>query len=159
MKALSARTERHRGFRRYLVVANLTVCGEQLAAEVRQRVQAGPCSFYVVVPASAEPHGMTWTEQDVRRAARRRLNQALSLFRALGADVSGEVGDWTPVLAIDDALRTRKFDEIIVSTLAPGFSRWIRRDLPHRVANRFGLPVSHVISPIDSTGGDHEVAA
>jgi hypothetical protein len=51
-----------------------------------------------------------------------------------------------------------------VSTLAPGFSRWIRLDPARRVAHRFGLPVSHVvshvISPIDySPGGDNEVAA
>lgn len=160
MRAPSARSGSHASLRRYLVVANLTVCGDQLAAEIRQRVQARPCSFHVVVPASAEPHGLTWTEEDVQRAARHRLDHALSAFRALGADVSGEVGDWTPVLAIEDALRTRAFDEIIVSTLAPGLSRWIRLDLPHRVTHRFGLPVTHVISPISySPGVDRKFAA
>jgi hypothetical protein len=112
------------------------------------------------VPAAAEPHGMTWTEEGVRRAAGHRLDEAIAAFRALGADVSGEVGDWTPLLAIDDAIRTSEFDEIIVSTLPPGISRWLRLDLPHRVAHRFALPVSHVISPIDvSPGGHKEVAA
>lgn len=139
--------------RRYLVVANRTVCGQQLATKVQQRLRAGPCSFHVVVPASPEPHRMTWTEEDVLLAARRRLNQALAMFRALGAEVSGEVGDWTPMLAIQDAVRTQAFDEIIVSTLPPGPSRWILLDLPNRVARRFGLPVSHVISPIDDPSG------
>src|SRR5712692_4798545 len=34
----------------YLVVANQTLGGDQLIAEVRQRVAAGPSSFYVLVP-------------------------------------------------------------------------------------------------------------
>jgi hypothetical protein len=140
--------------RRLRVVANLTVCGEQLATLVAQRLAAGPCSFHLVVPSAPDPHEPTWTEEAVRLAARHRLDQALSVFRALGADVSGEVGDWTPLLAIEDALRTREFDEIIVSTLPPGASRWLRLDLPNRVA-RFGLPVTHVISP--STLSPHEM--
>jgi GABA permease len=132
------------------VVANLTVCGDQLAAAVKERLRDGPCSFTVIVPASADPHTMTWTESDVLWAARDRLDRALRVFRALGADATGDVGDWTPLLAVEDALRAGRFDEIIVSTLAPGLSHWIRLDLPHRVARRFGLPMSHVVSPPDA---------
>ena len=147
----SPRRASDRSPHRSLVVINLTTFGEQLAAKVEQRLRVGPCSFHVVVPASVEPRGMTWTEEEVLRAARYRLNHALSVFRAMGADVSGEVGDWMPLLAIEDALRTREFDEIIVSTLSPRISRWIRLDLPHRVAYRFGLPVTHVTSARGST--------
>jgi hypothetical protein len=35
---------------KYLVVANQTLGGEQLVEEVRRRAEAGPSSFYVVVP-------------------------------------------------------------------------------------------------------------
>lgn len=35
---------------RYLVVANQTLGGDQLMAEVRRRTGAGPSSFYVIVP-------------------------------------------------------------------------------------------------------------
>lgn len=135
--------------RRYLVVANRTACSEQLAAKIRRSLRAGPCHFHLVVPASADPRPLTWTEGEVLQAARTRLDLAFSAFRALGADVSGEVGDWSPLLAIEDALLTREFDEISVSTLPSGSSRWIRLDLAHRVAHRFGLPVSRVISSID----------
>lgn len=38
--------------RRYLVVANRTLQGEELAAAVRDRMAAGPCEFWVLVPAS-----------------------------------------------------------------------------------------------------------
>ena len=37
-------------------------------------------------------------------------------------------------------------DEIILSTLPPGISRWLKKDLPHRVEQRFALPVTTVIS-------------
>jgi hypothetical protein len=155
----TARTTLEQSPRRYLVVANLTVCGQQLAAKVQECLRAGPCSFHVVVPASADPHRMTWTEEEVLLSARRRLKQAVAMFRAMGAEVSGEVGDWTPALAIEDTLRGREFDEIIVSTLPPGLSRWIRLDLPNRVARRFDLPVSHVISPIDGLSDRDKGAA
>ena len=41
---------------------------------------------------------------------------------------------------------------MIVVTLPPGFSRWLRRDLPHQVASRVGLPVRHVVA--HSSGGE-----
>src|SRR5689334_8369278 len=58
----------------------------------------------------------------------------------------GAVGDANPVLAIADLVRDREFDEILLSTLPPGPSRWLRQDLPHRVERRFGLPVTHVVA-------------
>ena len=33
--------------------------------------------------------------------------------------------------AIEKALAERRFDEIILSTLPPGVSRWLAWDLPH----------------------------
>ncbi|MEO8293063.1 MAG: hypothetical protein ABI635_07960 [Actinomycetota bacterium] len=132
--------------RRYLVVANLTVAGESLATKVRECMREGPCTFHVVVPASADPRVLTWTEGAVLAAARGRLDAALSELLTLGAEVEGEVGDWTPMAAIEDALRAERFDEIIISTLPPGLSRWLNLDLAHRAAERFHLPVSHVVS-------------
>jgi hypothetical protein len=152
MKTLtpSPRIQTQARTRRYLVVANLTLGSEQLTLLIQRRLQRGPCSFHVVVPASPDPSTMTWAEGDVHRAARSRLDQALSMFRTLHADVTGEVGDGMPLLAIEDAVRTETFDEIIVSTLPPGVSRWIGLDLPTRIAGRFGVPVTHVTSSIDS---------
>jgi GABA permease len=78
--------------------------------------------------------------------AERRLADALESFRALGAtEVDGCVGSQRPMDAIRDALRGRHIDEIVISTLPAGVSRWLHQDLPHRVARWFELPVSHVI--------------
>jgi len=61
-----------------------------------------------------------------------------------GVPASGEVGDENPMLAAGDALRRQPFDEIIVSTLPPGASRWMKRDLPNRLLRKYGLPVAHL---------------
>jgi GABA permease len=139
---------------RYLVVANQTLGGEPLLATIRELAHAGPCSFRVVVPAT-RPQGRTWTEGDARAAAQSRLDVALARFGDLGVQFTGDVGDANPILAIDDAIREHgPFDRIVLSTLAPGASRWLRLDLPHRVEAQFGLPVRHVIGEaerIDST--------
>jgi hypothetical protein len=80
-----------------------------------------------------------------RDIARRRLETALALLRGVGVEAEGEVGDERPTYAIQDVLADRAFDEIIVSTLPPSASRWLKRDLPHRIAVEFGLPVTHLI--------------
>jgi GABA permease len=74
-----------------------------------------------------------------------RLAAAIDRFRELGADADGEVGDPRPIDAIRDALRAGDFNAIIVSTLPPGASRWLKMDLPARVEAEFGLSVIHLI--------------
>ena len=65
-----------------------------------------------------------------------------------GAISTGSIGDPDPVLAAVEALPRDRFDEIVVSTLPPGLSRWIRQDIPHRLARRTDLPVRHVVAHV-----------
>jgi GABA permease len=114
--------------------------------KVRECMEAGPCRFQVVVPAT-DPGGFTMqTEALAHREAQRRLDAALTRFREAGADVSGRIGDARPMEAIRDVLLHETFDEILLSTLPPGPSAWIRQDLPHRVKKAFDLPVTHLIA-------------
>jgi|SRR5438477_7145808 len=134
--------------RRYLVVANQTLASEVLLAELRSRVRAEPSRFYVVVPATRPADGMVWTEGQVRRMTGDRMQEALARLRGEGFEVEGEVGDASPVRAIGDVLLARPddFDEIILSTLPPGPSRWLRQDVPHRVQRTYRLPMTHVVA-------------
>ena len=133
--------------RRILVVANQTACGDELLELVEGRLGEGPCRFTLLVPATPPGEHATWTEGEARTLAERRMDAALTRFRDAGADdVDGVVGDANPVRAIDDVLLDRSFDEIVLSTLPPGVSRWLRLDLPRRVAQRFPLPVTTVIA-------------
>jgi hypothetical protein len=136
-----------------LVVANQTLGGEHLMEEVRARVASGPYRFYVLVPATRPLDHATWKEEESRAAAAARLTEALASFRDVGAEADGRVGDHNPMLAIDDALRDVAADEIILSTLPPGVSRWLALDLPSRVRAHVRVPVTHVI------GGREERAA
>jgi hypothetical protein len=135
--------------RRFLVVANQTLGGEHLLRKIRDCVADGPCRFHVVVPATPPGEHLTWTEGEALAIAQRRLDSALSKFRELGVEADGHVGDSSPLLAIQDATRREEFDEIILSTLPPGASRWLKLDLPHRVERSFSVPVTHLIAELE----------
>ena len=135
--------------RTYLVVANQTLGGEPLLQTIRDHVAKGPARFFVVVPATPPQEHLTWTEGDAHAIAERRLDHALGRFRGLGIEVDGAVGDRSPLQAIKDALARGSFDEIILSTLPPGVSKWMRLDLPRRVERSTGLPVTHVVAEVE----------
>lgn len=135
--------------RRYLVVANQTLAGQHLAEKVRACLAAEPSRFHVLVPATTSNDQVVWTEGEARALAQERLDRALDQFRQLGAEVDGEVGDENPFDAIQDAVRDGEFDELILSTLPVGVSRWLKQDLPHRVERAFDLPVTHVVGDPD----------
>ena len=135
--------------RRYLVIANETLLGMPLTEEVKRRIEAdrGDCAIHVVVPAS---HGMgMWTEGQAKAKAARQLEHGEARFKGMGAkEVDGEVGDPSPVLAVGDALLAAKadFDEVIISTLPLGRSRWLKQDVIHRLQRTYPkLTVTHVI--------------
>jgi hypothetical protein len=136
--------------RRYLVVANQTLGGEHLITKVREYVSAGPSLFHIVVPATPSKEHLVWTEGEAQSIARERLDRAVDRFRQLGAEADGEVGDANPLLAIEDVLRNQSFEEIILSTLPAGPSRWLKLDLPARAQNQFGLPVTHVVGEAEA---------
>ena len=46
--------------RRYLVVANQTLQRAELRDELRKRIEAGPSSFYLLVPAPGRQTIRTW---------------------------------------------------------------------------------------------------
>jgi hypothetical protein len=132
--------------RRYLVVANQTLGGGALIKKIRACLDEGPCRFHISVPATPRAGQLTWTEGEATAIAQDRLDRALARFRDIGAEADGEVGDKDPILAIGDALQDGQFDEIILSTLPQGISRWLKLDLPSRVASHFNIPVTHLVS-------------
>jgi hypothetical protein len=137
--------------RHYLVVANQTLKQPELSEKIRACSAAGPCDFFLLVPATRAHEPVRWTPADAMAVARRRLESALERFRALGADVVGEVGDPSPVVAIGEVLRRRSFDALILSTLPVGPSQWLRHDVPARIEQLFNIPVELVTPPLDLT--------
>jgi len=120
--------------KRILIVANRTAAAQRLVDAVERRAAAGPCRFTLLVPDVARARDADWTLEDGRRV----------LGKAAGTPVAGRAGGPDPYVAVEEAVATGEFDEIIVSTLAPGVSKWLRRDLVGRV-RRLGLPVTAII--------------
>jgi GABA permease len=138
--------------RHYLVVANQTLKQPELSEKIRSCIEAGPCDFFLLVPATRTHGPVRWTPADAHAVARRRLQGALERLRAIGADIVGDVGDPSPVVAIGELLRRRSFDALILSTLPVGPSQWLRGDVPARIEHLFGIPVCLVTPP-----AEHEV--
>jgi hypothetical protein len=53
-------------------------------------------------------------------------------------------------MAIEDALRDFPADEIVISTLPPGESRWLEHDVVERTRREVDLPMTHVIVDLDA---------
>lgn len=134
---------------RVLVVAHKTAATKPLLDAVRQRSQRGPCIFTLLVPNSAHGLHRVVDAQDQGQAeAQAALDAALPLLsEAAGSKVEGIIGDPDPVAAVHDAINLRGFDEIIISTLSPRLSRWLKLDLPSKVSG-MGLPVQ-TVTPAD----------
>lgn len=130
---------------RVLIVANRTAATAALVQAVRARAQGGPATFHLLVPATPRGlHRVVDPEDNGRDEAEASLAAALPILSAAaGTQVSGHVGDPSPLSAIEDAVHLRGFDEIIISTLRRSVSRWTKLDLPHK-ARALGLPVTHV---------------
>jgi len=126
--------------RSYLIVANQTLASQSLTDAIQARLADGPIRTHVVVPLSPVGGRLTWDEEESRRVAKERLDEVVGRLRAMGAEADGEIGDRDPVMAVRDALRGREVDEVIVSTLPKGVSRWLGEDVPSRL--RDAVPVA-----------------
>jgi hypothetical protein len=120
-----------------LVIANQTAGSEELLTAMGDRARGGSVEFTLLVPAGPS----------ARDQARARLDAAVERMRAEGLEVTGELGhESDPLAAVREAWDPRSYDEIIVSTLPTGVSRWLQVDLPHRVAKLTDAPVKHVVA-------------
>lgn len=139
-------------YRRILLVANRTASGPHVRDAIRAR---WPCQVTVLVLATPPARSWTWDEADVRREARGRMTEALTQLRRSGIDVRGILGDFSPMQAIRDAIEADRYDEIVISTLPARTSRWLKQDLPARVARAFGIPVEHIVARDETDEGRH----
>lgn len=130
---------------RVLVVANRTLDGPHLLGAIRRRAARGDCEVHVVVPH--HEHGRDPTEDDVE-AVRARVDAASAAFAAVGARVTTELAGEDPVQAVRTVLsRDPRFNEVLLSTLPEGRSRWLGRDVPLRLRRAAGgLTITHLVA-------------
>jgi hypothetical protein len=118
-----------------LVVANQTADSEELLRTLGARSDG--TRFTLLLPSLP---GAT------RDQSEQRLAQVLERLRAAGLEADGAIGDSNPLTAVKETWDPAKFDEILVSTLPTGTSKWLQIDLPHRIERITGVPVEHVVA-------------
>jgi len=135
-----------------LVVAHQTAATAALLDEVRSRAERGEARFHLVVPR--RPHGIQ-RFVDPQEAGDEEAQSVLDvaipmLSRVAGSPVTGSLGDGEPLMAIQDEINLGDYDEIIISTLPLGVSKWLKLDLVSKTRG-LGLPVTHVTasSPVE----------
>jgi GABA permease len=132
--------------RRILVVANETLTGSRLRAEI-VRMAEGVAEDVLVVCPALNSQVRTWfsDEDGARDAAGERLRTTLDDLAAAGVSVRGEIGDGDPLQALEDALRGFAADVIVISTHAAGRSNWLEEGVVEVARSRFDVPVTHVV--------------
>ncbi len=128
-----------------LVVAHQTAATSALLDEVHGRAERGEARFHLVVPRRAHGIHKFVDPQDAdEQEAQLVLKMAIPMLsRAAGSQVTGSIGDGEPLMAIQDAINLGDYDEIIISTLPLGISKWLKLDLVSKTRG-LGLPVTHV---------------
>jgi predicted RNase H-like HicB family nuclease len=133
---------------RYLVVTHPTALSPDLQHKVRTLVAEDPAAEFAVLVPEAPGVPTTWEGETVDVAGQR-AEAAKTLLEetARARVVRTAVGAPDPVQAITDELLARPgYDALIICTLPPGISRWLKLDLVHRAERKFGLRVIHVVA-------------
>ena len=117
-----------------LVVANQTVDSDELYDALHERAERGPLVVTLLVP------------QDQQSGLGHRVNAALERLHGAGIEAEAMLGDVDPCCAVIEVWDPRRWDEVVVSTLPTGASRWLRIGLPQRIGRAIDAPVTHVES-------------
>jgi GABA permease len=144
-----------------LIVANETVGAEELLSEIRSFAAGTDAEFFVCVPANpvdtgqAENHGAVYVWEATQRAAQERLDATLAALRADGLRADGALGDFRPLVALDEAAARFTPDGIVISTHPEGRSTWLRQGLVARAREKYDVPVEHIVArtPADVGNG------
>ncbi len=133
---------------RVLVVANETVGASELLTELRRLKNERDADYFVCAPAQPldTGQGAAWSADATVAAARHRLESVLSILRGEGLRVDGDLGDYRPLHAMDDAVRDFRPDLIVISTLPEERSNWLRQDIVARAKSKYGVAVRHIVS-------------
>lgn len=121
---------------RYLLVAHQTAQSDELRAAAAGLARDDPAAeFVLIVPATPVVNLLVWERGETHDVAQRHADAARERLESDGLRiVDARPSDADPVAAIDDELHAGgRFAAIVVSTLPPGRSRWLRMDVISRV--------------------------
>ena len=128
------------------MVANRTLHGEALRAELRRRATPGRSSISSRRSSCSRIHYIASDVDTELDEARERLSAALAWAEGEGIAVTGKVGDANAAFgAIEDELRRYGADEVVISSYPPGKSNWLETGIVERLRDELDIPVTHVV--------------
>ena len=134
--------------RRLLVAAGGVVANvNSLPVLVRSLLDAAS-DILVITPVL--PGRLQWLASDTDRArhhADARLETVLGQFEEMDLPAAGQVGDETPLTAIEDAARSFAPDHILIALRSSQEADWQERGLLDQVRRRFELPLTVFVVP------------
>jgi predicted RNase H-like HicB family nuclease len=133
---------------KYLIVTHQTALTPDLRRRVSALVAEDPAAEFAVLVPELPGVPLTWDGETVDVARQRaEAAQALHEETAGARVVRTAVGVPDPLQAIADELLAHPgYDALVICTLPPGISRWLKLDLVHRAERKFGLRVIHVVA-------------
>jgi hypothetical protein len=118
-----------------LVFLNEVAGGRKLLQAVRER-RDKVSGVVVAAPQNQPSAGQLIDRDEVREAARARVEVTMAVLSEFGIESVGEVLDPEPSLAVDDAVRAHRPGELLLSCLHDTRFGFMRRDLVEWVRER-----------------------
>ncbi|MBV9279960.1 MAG: hypothetical protein JOZ41_07755 [Chloroflexi bacterium] len=133
---------------RYLIVTHKTAFSAELREKVGELVATDASAEFAILVPEVLSVDYSWESKSADVAGQRAESARLLLEETLNAKVvRTSVGSYDPLRAIGDELSAHPaYDTLVICTLPPGASRWLRLDLVHQAARKFGLPIIHVVA-------------
>jgi hypothetical protein len=131
--------------RSLLVFLNEVAGGRKLLQAIRERADAASL-VAVVAPQNQPAVGQLIDREELRDAARARVEVTMAILAEYGIESVGEVMDPDPALAMDDAVRAHEPSELLLSCLPETRFGLTRKDLVVWAENRFEpeVAVTHI---------------
>jgi hypothetical protein len=127
-----------------LAFLNEVAGGRRLLEALRERVEAGAEGVALAAPQNQPIAGQIVDRDELRDAARSRLEVTQAVLAEFGIDAVGAVFDPDPPLALDDAIRAFSPREVLISCLLETRFGPARKDLVEWASRRFEIEVTHI---------------
>jgi GABA permease len=134
-----------------VVLANRTMAEGELHDALERIDGSESAEYLVVVPVNpvdtgqADREGAAFVWEATGAAAQERLDSTLEELRGRGLTVEGELGDYRPLVALDQAVRDFGPDHIVIATQPEDRSTWLRHGVLADARERYDVPVQHVV--------------
>jgi hypothetical protein len=127
-----------------LAFLNEVAGGRRLLETIRARVEDGADTVAVAAPQNQPMAGQIVDRDELRDAARSRIEVTMAVLAEFGIGSVGSIFDPDPVLALDDGVRAYRPRELLLSCLLETRLGAARKDLVEWARENLEVPVTHI---------------